>query len=233
MSDWDSPVWLDVQVRRRWMETGDTVALELASVQGQPLSTFEAGACVDVLFPGGAVRAYSLANAPHARDHYLLGVRLEPQGQGGSRTMHALRVGDRLRVSRPRNSFPLHGGALHHVLLAGGIGITPMLSMAAHLWRTAASFELHHGFRSPEQAPFLAHVREAPYARHVSHWCSAPGAQGRMAFSRILARVPALSHVYLCGPAAFMEAGAATAAGLGWPAERLHQESFDAAHRAT
>lgn len=226
------PIWLDVQVRRRWLDARDTVVLELSPVHGDTLPAFEAGACVDVEFAGGAVRPYSLANAPHVRDHYLLAVRLAPHGLGGSRAMHALGAGDRLRVSRPRNTFALQGGALHSVLLAGGVGITPLLSMAEHLWRHAASFELHYGFRAPEQAVFLSRLREAPYARRVSLCCSGAGAQQRMDIPRILSRVPRLSHIYLCGPAPFMSAAVGVAGRLGWPAERLHQESFDPPGRA-
>jgi vanillate O-demethylase ferredoxin subunit len=222
-----SSTWIDVQVRRRWLEASDTVALELAPVEGHRLPTFQAGACIDVAFPGGAVRPYSLANAPHVRSHYLLAVRLAPQGQGGSRAMHALREGDRLRVSPPRNSFPLRGGALHSVLLAGGVGIAPLLSMTEHLWRAAASFELHYGFRTPEQAAFLQHLRQAPYAHRVFFWCSQADARQRMDAAHILSQVPKLSHVYLCGPAAFMGAAYATATDLGWSADRLHQECFD------
>lgn len=224
-------VWVDVQVRRRWLETRDAVALELEPVHGTPLPAFEAGAFVDVAFEGGAIRPYSLANAPHVRDHYLLAVRLEPQGQGGSRAMFALRAGDRLRVSPPRNTFALQGGALHSVLLAGGVGITPLLSMAEHLWRTAASFDLHCGIRTPEQAVFLSRLRQAPYAHRVRFWSSRSGAHERMDVTRILSRVPSLSHVYLCGPAPFMEAAVASAERMGWPRHRIHQESFDAARR--
>lgn len=226
-------IWVDVQVRWRWRDARDTVVLELAPVNGDTLPAFEAGAFIDVAFPGGAVRPYSLANAPHVRDHYLLAVRLEPRGQGGSRAMHALREGDRLRVSQPRNTFPLQGGAIHSVLLAGGIGITPLLSMAGHLWRHAASFELHYGFRAPGQAAFLARLRDAPYAHRVNCWCSGADVHKRMDIARILSRAPSLSHIYLCGPAPFMESALAVAEKLGWLADRIHQESFDPVRRGT
>ena len=104
--------------------------------------------------------------------------------------------------------------------------------MAEHLWRHAASFELHYGFRAPEQAAFLAHLRAAPYARRVNLWCSGSGEKGRMDAARILARVPSLSHLYVCGPDPFMEAATSTAARLGWPADRIHQESFLSAQPA-
>lgn len=223
--------WLEVQVRHRRLDARDTVVLELVPVQGSDLPAFEAGAFVNVGFDGGAVRSYSLANAPHLRDHYLLAVRLAPHSMGGSRAMHTLRPGDRLRVSRPRNTFPLHGGALHSVLLAGGVGITPLLSMAEHLWRTAASFELHYGFRTPDQAVFLSHLHQAPYVRRTSLWCSGADVHKRMDIARIFSRVPLLSHIYLCGPAPFMESALAVAEKLGWPAERIHQESFGPARR--
>lgn len=224
----ERPPLIEVLLRRRWLEARDIVALELAPVHGEALPGFEAGACVDVVFPDGAVRPYSLASAPHERGHYLLAVQLDPQGLGGSRALHALRAGERLRLSPPRNSFPLQGGAIHSVLLAGGVGIAPLLSMAEHLWRHAAPFELHYGFRAPEQAAFLTRLRQAPFAHRVTSWCSCAGGSGRMDFARILARVPRLSHLYLCGPAPFMDAASTAAAQQGWPTERIHRESFEA-----
>lgn len=224
--------WLDVVVRRRWCEARDIVAIELMAAPDRELPSFEAGAFIDVLLPDGQVRPYSLANAPQERGIYLLAVLLEPLGQGASRALHGLRAGDSLRVSAPRNAFPLHGGALHHVLLAGGIGITPLLSMAEQLWRTAASFELHYGYRIPERAAFLSRLRGAPYAHRVSFYPSGSGRRARIDAAAVLARVSRQAHVYLCGPGGFMDDALGAAARLGWPRERLHHETFGPAAAA-
>jgi vanillate O-demethylase ferredoxin subunit len=112
---------------------------ELADPGGADLTGFTAGSHVDVEVPGGLVRQYSLCGDPARRDRYEIAVLDVPDGRGGSRAMHAdVRVGDTLQVSPPRNTFPLHADAGHHLLLAAGIGITPIVAMVEHLSSTAA-----------------------------------------------------------------------------------------------
>src|SRR5690606_3006149 len=139
--------------------------LVLASGTGEPLPPFTAGAHLRVRIPNGkGSRCYSLVcldddpasfNAPL---QYRLGIRLEEPGKGGSRFMHGLRTGDRLEAEGPCNDFPLHrvkSGGPSVLLIAGGIGITPLTSMAAKLKRAGVAFQLHYYGRSRRQMGFL------------------------------------------------------------------------------
>lgn len=127
---------------------------------GAELPAFEAGAHVDLHLPDGLVRQYSIASAPHARDHYLLCVKLADASRGGSRHLcEQLAAGDRLQISTPRNLFPLHPGE-RHVLLAAGIGITPLLSMAEALEARGEAFVLHYYARRQADVAFEQRLQQ-------------------------------------------------------------------------
>lgn len=139
---------MKVQVRRRVDEARDVVALELSAVGGELLPPFSAGAHIDVRLPGNLTRQYSQCNSPADRTRYAgsrVARRLESHACG--------RGGHILEISEPRNHFPLHPAA-HSVLLAGGIGITPILYMAERLAHVGASFELHYCVRSDDRVAF-------------------------------------------------------------------------------
>src|SRR5689334_4190354 len=123
----------NVLVRRLCVESADVRSFELVAADGGPLQPFEAGAHIDVSLGDGLVRQYSLINTTDADGSYRIAVKLEPNSRGGSARMHRLAEGHALTVSLPRNNFPLDPGAGHSVLLAGGIGITPLLGMAYRL----------------------------------------------------------------------------------------------------
>jgi vanillate O-demethylase ferredoxin subunit len=220
---------LRVRVARRWAECDDVVAFELAAVGGVPLPPFEAGAHVDVHLPGGPVRPYSLCNAP-GQPHYQIAVLRESAGRGGSAAMHdTVHQGAELSISPPRNLFALSAHAPHHLLLAGGIGVTPLLAMAEALHAQGASFALHHACRSAARSPFATRLAAAPYAAQVRrHLDNGPAAQ-RLDLPALLAAQPAQAHLYVCGPAGFMAAVQAAAQAAGWDAARLHSESFQPA----
>ena len=127
---------LTVRVTRIARQTPEILAFELAHPWGRALPGYEAGAHIDVHMPGGFSRQYSLARAPSAGavSSYLIGVKREAASRGGSASMHErVREGDLLPISTPRNTFPLQAQARHHLLLAGGIGMTPLLAMAQAL----------------------------------------------------------------------------------------------------
>ena len=117
---------------------------ELVAADGGDLPPFTAGAHVDVRLDNGLVRQYSLCNDPAETHRYQLGVLRDPASRGGSAAMHALTAGDTIEIGTPKNHFPLHADARHSVLLAGGIGVTPILAMAQSLARAGASFEFHY-----------------------------------------------------------------------------------------
>lgn len=144
---------LTVRVARKAAEAQDICSLELVAADGGALPAFSAGSHIDVHLPGGLVRQYSLCNDPAESHRYLVAVLREPTSRGGSVAVHdAVREGDTLAISAPRNAFALAGHAQRHLLLAGGIGITPILCMAERLAVLQADFDMHYAARSGADA---------------------------------------------------------------------------------
>jgi ferredoxin-NADP reductase len=210
----------------RWQAQG-ICSFELVDPAGHALEPFEAGAHVDVHLPGGIVRSYSLAGDARDSSHWLLGVLLEPKSQGGSAAMHnKVRVGDLLEVGSARNAFPLARGAKHSILIAGGIGITPLKSMAHALKAEGASFELHYCARSTNHVAFMNELQAVVPQEHLHfHFDGGEPSKG-LDISNLLKEVAPDTHVYYCGPAGFMRACAEASAH--WPKETVHCEHFKA-----
>lgn len=200
-------------------------ALELADPDGAELPPAPAGAHVDVHLAGGLVRSYSLSGDPADRSAWTLGVLREANGRGGSRAMHErVRVGELLTVGAPRNAFALVPGAAHTVLLAGGIGITPLKAMAHTLSRQGQSFELHYCARSPRNAAFAAELRGlVPQGRLHFHFDDGVPGQG-LNIPALLRQQADGAHLYYCGPAGFMQACAEASAH--WTPGSVHSEHF-------
>ncbi|MDR7149807.1 vanillate O-demethylase ferredoxin subunit [Hydrogenophaga palleronii] len=221
---------LRVRVASRSTETQDICSLELVPVEGTTLPAFTAGAHVDVHLPGGLVRQYSLCNRPGETHRYQIGVLRDAASRGGSQAVHeALLEGTELDISTPRNLFALSDSAPHHLLLAGGIGITPLLAMAEHLSAQGASFELHHCTRSRDRTPFVPRITAASYAQKAHHHFDDGDAAQKLDIATTLAQAPAGTHLYVCGPQGFMDAVLNAGRAAGWPEERLHREYFAAA----
>ena len=215
---------LTLQIVRRELR-GEVVLLTLAHAEGIALPAFTAGAHIDLHLNNDLVRPYSLCSDPQQRFHYQLGVLKDRQSQGGSLAVHALREGDEVRVSAPRNLFALDGQAKHSLLIGGGIGITPMLAMAAELRAAGRSFSLHYCAKSRAEAAFVAHLEAADYAPQVHlHFSD----EQRINLDAVLCDVPQGTHVYVCGPARLMDAVSERAAAHGYTAEQIHQECFSA-----
>jgi vanillate O-demethylase ferredoxin subunit len=220
---------LNVVVARKRSEAVDITSFELASEDGQPLPSFAAGSHIDVYLPGGMVRQYSLCNDPREKHRYLIAVLRDASGRGGSKAIHDLvHEGDRLQISTPRNHFPLAHHAPHHILLAGGIGVTPILCMAERLAATAEPFDMHYCTRSTERTAFAGCIGEAEFSRsvHFHHDDNACGSTFDL--SGTLDSAPAGAHLYVCGPRGFMDAVLAAARNKGWSEDRLHYEFFGA-----
>jgi vanillate O-demethylase ferredoxin subunit len=218
---------LTVRLERIDALTPEISAYTFAHPWGRVLPPYEPGAHVDVHVPGGYLRQYSLARAapPGACERYVIGVKREPASRGGSAAMHArLRVGDLVAVSTPRNHFPLQRGAAAHLLLAGGIGITPLLAMAEQLARDGADFTLAVFARSRAQLGF-AEALAALGSRVRLHFDAAEAPE-KLDLEGLLGQAPPGTHLYLCGPAGFMTR--ALEAARGWPEETLHREYFAA-----
>lgn len=202
----------------------DTNLYEFASPDGTPLPAYEPGAHIDVHLPVGLTRQYSLVRPYRAGEPYMVGIKRESASRGGSRVMHEqARVGDWFQVGGPRNTFQLARDAPCTVLIAGGIGITPLWCMAQALDEMGAPFELHYAVRTRADAAFLAELeRMGPRARlHVD-----AEAQGLLDVAAILASAPPNAHLYCCGPAPMLQAFEAAAAD--WPETQRHVEYFSA-----
>jgi ferredoxin-NADP reductase len=176
------------------------------------------------------VRQYSLCGDLRDRHRYLIAVLRVPDSRGGSATMHEqVREGDLLAISAPNNHFELDETAPRSLLMAGGIGITPILAMAERLAARKADFEMHYCARSRTRAAFLTRLALAPFTNRIACHFSSELAPQRFDIERVLNLQPAHTHLYVCGPTGFIDAVLETARGLGWPEQRLHSERFAAA----
>ena len=216
-----------VKVLRRREEAQDIASFELVRADGGALPPFSAGSHIDVHLPIGLVRQYSLVNDPHDAAHYRIGVLRDPDSRGGSASMHAhVHEGDMLTISEPRNHFPLVH-APHTILLAGGIGVTPLLCMAQRLAATGASFELHACNRSLARSAFVEEMR-AFGERFQLHLDDGDAAQ-KLDLPAALAKAPAGSRICVCGPTGFIDFVVNTAKAQGFPDDHVHLEYFGAA----
>lgn len=220
---------IEVRVARKTREAESICSYELVALDGTALPPFEAGAHVDVHLGDQLVRQYSLCNAPGETHRYLIGVLRDAESRGGSRAMHdRIDTGSVLAISAPKNHFPLVEAG-RTLLLAGGIGVTPILAMAESLARQGAAFEMHYSARSPQRAAFRERIAASPFAAQVHfHYDSGDAAQ-QLDLGRVLAAPAPDTHVYVCGPQGFIGHVLDRATSFGWPAGQLHVEYFGAA----
>ena len=218
---------LAVQVVSKRVEAADICTFELADPMGNPLPGFSAGSHIDVHIGNGLVRQYSLCNDPRETHRYLIGVLRVPASRGGSASMHDdVQEGDMLEIGEPRNHFQLAHGARRSILLAGGIGITPILCMAERLANIGADFELHYCTRSAERTAFLERIRQSSFASRVRfHFGDGPAEQ-QLDLDSVLQGPAGGAHLYVCGPKGFMDSVLGAARRKGWPEQQLHREFF-------
>jgi vanillate monooxygenase ferredoxin subunit len=220
---------LSVRVARKALEAEGICSFELVGADGAPLPAFSAGSHVDVSLPGGLTRQYSLCNDPTETHRYLIAVLRDPASRGGSATMHdAVQQDDALTISTPKNHFALAHEAGSHLLLAGGIGITPLLCMAERLSNVGAAFQMHYCTRSRARTAFAQRIAASAFAPRVQfHHDDGPAGQ-RLDVAALLADRPAGRHLYVCGPQGFMDTVLGSARAQGWPEAQLHCEFFSA-----
>jgi vanillate O-demethylase ferredoxin subunit len=216
---------ISVKLGRVSQEAKGIKSFSLVSADGEELPGFTPGAHIDVHLSEEIVRQYSIYNSPAETDCYRIAVQREDQGRGGSKAMHDLvKPGEILEISTPRNHFPLSDDANHYILLAGGIGITPILAMARQLAASNASFEMHYCTRNPELAAFKDILGGAGLKEHVVfHFDDGPAEQ-LLDLNALLATHSDGTEVYMCGPTGFMNA--VKKASEHWPAEAINMEFF-------
>ncbi len=219
---------LKVRIARKAPVALDIVMLELRPLYGASLPAFTAGAHIDMQIRPGLVRQYSLCNSPSENHRYVLGVLRDPQSRGGSIAVHEeLQQGQVIVISPPRNNFPL-SEAPHALLLAGGIGVTPLLAMAEQLATTGASFEMHYCTRSPQRMAFRERIHASAWAARVHEHFDDGAPSQKLDLPAVLDGQPPGTHLYVCGPGAFIDFVLSTAQARGWDPARLHFESFSA-----
>lgn len=217
---------IDVKIANATPAASDVLALTLVAADGQPLPSYDAGAHIDLYLRPGLVRQYSLTGDPQDRSSYRLGVLREAESRGGSIALHDdFAVGDSLSISHPRNHFPLQP-ARHTVLFAGGIGITPMMNMAYALEAEGASWELHYCGRHAERLAFCDELARFGDKVHI-HISTGPDQQ-KLKIDQVLAGAAADRHLYVCGPAGFMDFVVESARNNGWDDGCVHLERFGA-----
>lgn len=218
---------IGLRAARIWREAKDITGIELAAPDGALLPPVEAGAHLILRLPGGLARQYSLCNDPADRHRYLLAVLRTGDSRGGSTYIaDRLRTGDLIQAEGPRNNFPLGTGQTNTVLIAGGIGVTPLLSMMHELERRGQPYRLHYCARSPEHAAFLRQLSAPPFQVHVEFTFDAGDPAQGLDLRKLLAGAAPGTAVYCCGPEGLM--AAVRRAGAHLPPGSLHFESFAA-----
>lgn len=215
---------IEVRITEIGWETDAVRRFELRSVSGDELPEFTAGAHIDLHLPIGLTRSYSLLNSQNERHRYVIAVSREPDGRGGSRYLHEqAKPGERLHISKPRNLFPLAEHAATTILLGGGIGVTPLLSMARRLQDLERSWKLVYCSRSRSVAAF-ADALAAFGPEHVDFWFD----DERPGFLDIAAllRADRSAHFYCCGPKPMMAAFEQAASETALPSSQSHVEYF-------
>jgi vanillate O-demethylase ferredoxin subunit len=215
-----------VHIDRKAIAAQDIVTLDLVGADGGALPPFDAGAHIDVEVRPGVLRQYSLCNDPAETHRYQIGVLRDPHSRGGSIAVHdELAEGQLIRIRAPRNRFALVP-AQRSLLLAGGIGITPILCMAERLARDGADFEMHYCTRSAPRTAFAVRIAAASWAGRVRFHHDDGPAEQRLDLQRVLPVPHASTHLYVCGPRGFIGWVCDTALAAGWSPAQVHFEHF-------
>jgi ferredoxin-NADP reductase len=220
---------MQVRVKRISYEAENINSYELVALARGDLVPFTAGCHIDLHLPNGMIRSYSLLNDQSERNRYVVAVNKDAASRGGSSFIHeTMRVGDIIKISHPRNNFALQEDAVHSVLIAGGIGITPLLSMIRRLEALGRSWQLFYATRTRVAAAFLdelSSLRSGIHSNlHVNFDQEPPGRM--LDLSAIVKDTPSSAHLYCCGPVPMLEAFEAATANR--PADHVHVEYFKA-----
>jgi phthalate 4,5-dioxygenase reductase subunit len=215
---------MSLTVLRKTGKARDITVFELGYPDLRPLPPFSAGSHIAVTTPKGLLRRYSLCNAPTERQRYVIAVRREGAGGGSASMVDQAGVGTRLQVALPLNYFPLARDARHYLLIAGGIGITPIMSMIHELQANHADFHLVYCSRFPDSTAFLDDLASPALAGRVLLHHSHGDPARALALGPIVAEAADGTHLYCCGPRRLMQAVRELT--TDWPAGTVHFEDF-------
>ena len=199
--------------------------LSLVAEDGAALPVYEAGAHIDFDLGDIGKRSYSLIDFKPLEAEimtYQIAVQREDKGQGGSIAMHRLAQGDVVFVSSPKNDFQLQVGDKDVLLIAGGIGVTPIISFATECARNGTNFAFHLASRSAELCPFRDRLRQL-FGANLTLWFDA---EQMIDLDRVVSSASSDCHIFCCGPKPMIEAVRARAEKAGFPADRIHFELF-------
>lgn len=207
-------------------------SFELVPADETPLPAVEAGAHIELSLRDGLARSYSLVNEPGEAHRYVIAVHLSPESEGGSRFMHEyVQEGQIIKVRGPRNHFPLKEDAAHSCLIAGGIGVTPMLAMARRLTQLGRSWEVHYCARTRSHAAFCDELRFlAEVSGNIArfYFDQEPGGQA-LNLRTLVESTKQDTHLYCCGPRGMLEVFETATSAI---SERSHLEYFGARQQA-
>ena len=216
---------MDVIIQNILPLTPQILGFELMQKDGSALPAFTAGSHVDVFLGNGLIRQYSLANCSSETHRYLIGVLQDEHSRGGSSFIHAnFKVGDTLKISEPRNLFPIQAATQKAKLFAGGIGITPIYAMAHELKAKHIPFELHYFARSSTALAFADQLQQQFDGQVFFHVDDASESKADM--QQILAEPAESHHLYVCGPNGFMDFIIQSAEKNAWHSTQIHKEHF-------
>jgi len=193
---------------------------------GVKLPEFTAGAHIDVFLPSGKIRSYSCVNPPFEENKYQIAVQIEKNGKGGSKEMHEqISIGDSIEISYPKNNFVLYENVKKYILISGGIGITPLISMAHRLTEIDKYFELHICTKVEEEIPFRYELKNWTFAPSVEIHVD-KNDKSSIDLSKVLANPDEDTLIYVCGPTGFNKWVKQTALSIGWDKVQIKQEAF-------
>ncbi|MEL6784459.1 MAG: 2Fe-2S iron-sulfur cluster-binding protein, partial [Pseudomonadota bacterium] len=222
--DGDVPV-IRVEITKAEPMADGVTKYEFSSLDGSDLPPWQAGAHLDIVVAPEYLRQYSMSGDPADRTKYQIGVLREDAGRGGSQLLHRIFApGRKIFISKPINHFPLHQNSTKTLLMGGGIGITPMIAMAHEAHAKGMNFEVHYSCRSRTKAGYLDDLAAFAWADRAHLYFSDENTRADL--GRIMQGQADGTHVYTCGPDAYMQAVMKAAEGAGIPEENRHLEYF-------
>lgn len=216
---------LKVMLKRISFEADRVNSYTLQAVDGGPLPAFSAGAHIDLYLEPDLVRSYSLTNDPADSQHYIIAVKNEPNGRGGSAFVHdRLKVGDILSISSPRNNFVFDEGDHASIFIVGGIGVTPILSMLQRANTLGRRWTLHYASRRRADAAFLEDIQQLANGNRINAVFDHEAGGVPLNLAAIIATASDDTHLYCCGPLPMLESF--KAATRSKPSRLVHLEYF-------
>lgn len=218
-----------VVVARKAIEAYNMASFELIPADDQPLPGFTPGSHIDVTLPNGLIRQYSLWNSSSERNRYCIGVWKDANSRGGSKALHLdIQEGDKLQVSRPRNRLKVPKTTTRALLLARGIGVTPMLSIADALKAKNIPFELHYVFALMSPDSFRSTIEASSFAENTTFYKESSEDNQLLKPAPLLADRPEDTQLFICGVDWWQDPIIALAKQKGFAEERIHVERFTA-----